>query len=118
MSLSVPYHPYSCCLICGRSFRSQPQKKPVIEKDKKGQEWIVEWWPQEGPLANPSEESENKSEEPKAKLFRCSGCKQAPYCSQHCQKIDWNVSLLSFVLYTNSLVCAVFTRAFLHSCTF
>jgi len=90
MSLSVPYHPYSSCLICGSSFAAEPQKKPTIEKDQKGQEWIVEWWPQEGPLSS-HYEAESNPQKPKRKLLRCSGCKQALYCSQNCQKLDWNV---------------------------
>jgi len=90
MSLSVPYHPYNCCLICGSSYAAEKIKKPVIEKDQKGQEWIVEWWPQEGPLSNPQNEVDNPKKRHR-KLLRCSGCKQALYCSQNCQKVDWNV---------------------------
>ena len=58
---------------------------------QKGQEWIVEWWPQEGPLSNPQNEVDNPKKRHR-KLLRCSGCKQALYCSQNCQKMDWNVS--------------------------
>lgn len=89
MSLSVPYHPYKCCLICGSSEAKidRPKKLPV-EKDGKGQEWVVEWWPMEGPLA---ESYENKGQKKLRPLRRCGGCKQALYCSENCQKIDWNV---------------------------
>lgn len=87
MALSVPYHPYNTCLICGSSYAAQPKKKQAIEKSK-GQEWVVEWWPMEGPLAS---SEEHKDEQRKGKLLRCSGCKQAPYCSHECQKLDWNV---------------------------
>lgn len=86
MALSVPYHPYNTCLICGSSYAAEPKKKQRIEKSK-GQEWVVEWWPIEGPLAA----SQDKIEQRKGKLLRCSGCKQAPYCSEECQKLDWNV---------------------------
>ena len=88
MALSVPYHPYNCCLICGSSFAAEAKKKPTIEHCK-GQEWIVEWWPLEGPLAEDYQEIQQTK---KRKLLRCSGCKQAPYCSGNCQKLDWNVS--------------------------
>ena len=74
------------------SFLAEPQKKPIVEKDQKGQEWIVEWWPQEGPLSS-HYEAESNPQKPKRKLLRCSGCKQALYCSQNCQKLDWNVSV-------------------------
>ena len=67
----------------------------TIEKDQKRQEWIVEWWPQEGPLSNPCREVDNPPKIQR-KLLRCSGCKQALYCSQNCQKMDWNVSFFSF----------------------
>ena len=72
-------------------FLAEPKKKPIVEKDQKGQEWIVEWWPQEGPLSS-QYEAETNLQKPKRKLLRCSGCKQALYCSQNCQKLDWNVS--------------------------
>ena len=93
MSMSVPYHPYKCCLICGSSYAAEisPKKPPPVIEKSKGQEWIVEWWPDEGPLA---EKYKNKEvEKKKCKLLRCSGCHQAPYCSQNCQRKDWNVSL-------------------------
>ena len=51
MSLSVPYHPYSCCLICGSDGCVDDRKE----------------------------------------LLRCSGCKQALYCSTECQREDWRV---------------------------
>ena len=47
MSLSVPYHPYNCCLICGSSYAAELSKikKPVIEKDQKGKalERLLGW---------------------------------------------------------------------------
>ena len=45
MSLSVPYHPYNCCLICGSSYAAEKRKKPVIEKDQKGKalEKLLGW---------------------------------------------------------------------------
>ena len=45
MSLSVPYHPYNCCLICGSSYAAEKIKKPVIEKDQKGKalERLLGW---------------------------------------------------------------------------
>ena len=47
MSLSVPYHPYNCCLICGSSYAAEQSKikKPVIEKDQKGKalERLLGW---------------------------------------------------------------------------
>ena len=95
MALSVPYHPYNCCLICGSNFAAPQQQIEV----NKGQEWIVEWWPEQGPLAvaqqNNSAEKEEKQTKNRRKLLRCSGCKQATYCSQRCQKLDWNVNYCS-----------------------
>ena len=85
MSLSVPYHPYKCCLICGRSESREANKRPS-ERDQEGREWEVEWWPIE----------EQKSQS--RKLQRCSGCKQALYCSHNCQRHDWNVSHSTFVV--------------------
>ena len=61
MSLSVPYHPYRSCLICGSSF--------TVDTD----------------LAF------NLRIETTKKLQKCSGCRQALYCSKECQKLDWNV---------------------------
>ena len=87
MSLSVPYHPYQCCLICGKSHATEEVRKRALEKDKHGQEWIVEWWPKEAPR---SEQETKRHHRPK--LLRCSLCKQALYCSQNCQRHDWNVS--------------------------
>ena len=65
-------------------------RRPVL-KDAKGQEWTVEWWAPalEGP-STPTSSNENITK--KKPLRRCGGCKQALYCSESCQKIDWNVS--------------------------
>ena len=57
MSLSVPYHPYSSCLICGEDGISYDESLEVTRR----------------------------------KLNRCSGCKEAVYCSKGCQKKDWKV---------------------------
>lgn len=90
MSLSVPYHPYNCCLTCGSSHTitnkdklryKQDDAKPCCSNE------IVEWWPMEGPLADKYVEESDK----KVQLQRCSGCRQALYCSQECQKMDWMV---------------------------
>ena len=75
-------------LICFRFYLSFSNLSSALQK---GQEWIVEWWPQEGPLSNPQNEVDNPKKRHR-KLLRCSGCKQALYCSQNCQKMDWNVS--------------------------
>ena len=63
MALSVPYHPYNCCLICGRhkSVDTTAWQTFSVRLD-----------------------SENK-------LQKCSGCKQALYCGQECQRNDWKV---------------------------
>ena len=80
------FYTFICAKICGYI-----QPRDLSSALQKGQEWIVEWWPQEGPLSNPQNEVDNPKKRHR-KLLRCSGCKQALYCSQNCQKMDWNVS--------------------------
>ena len=63
MALSVPYHPYNVCLICGRA--NSVDKAAAFNFSVKL-------------------DTENK-------LQKCSGCKQALYCGQDCQKTDWSV---------------------------
>ena len=46
------------CSNCSKAIEVKT-KKPTI-KDQKGQEWVVEWWPMEGPLANEYKASEMK----------------------------------------------------------
>ena len=95
MSLSVPHHPYNSCLICGDSYAKsvKPKKQYLVEEDSHGQEWVVEWWPSEGPLASSKEDLLETTNKRKKKLLKCSACKQALYCSLNCQKHDWNVSM-------------------------
>ena len=63
MALSVPYHPYSVCLICGRghSVDTSAYQNFSVKLDTK------------------------------RNLQKCSGCKQALYCGLECQVNDWNV---------------------------
>ena len=63
MALSVPYHPYSVCLICGRghSVDTSAYQNFAVKLDTK------------------------------RNLQKCSGCKQALYCGLECQVNDWNV---------------------------
>jgi hypothetical protein len=69
-------------------------RSPTQTKD------IVEWWPMEGPLA----EEKAKETTTVKKLNRCSGCKTALYCSQNCQRLDWNVSDLICIVSRSSRV--------------
>ena len=46
------------CSNCSKAIDAKT-KKPTI-KDQKGQEWVVEWWPMEGPLAFEYKASEMK----------------------------------------------------------
>ena len=73
-----------------KQIEPKSNRTPVL-KDEKGQEWIVEWWAP-ALVEGPSTLSKANSITKKKPLRRCGGCKQALYCSESCQKIDWNVS--------------------------
>ena len=93
MSLSVPYHPYKCCLFCGSNHSNMGKKKSMAVKSPTSMDQddhVIEWWPMEGPLADKGQKYEKKEE--KKPLHRCSGCRQALYCCHDCQRHDWNVS--------------------------
>ena len=74
-----------------KQFDTKSNRRPVL-KDEKGQEWIVEWWPPAALEGPPTPTSNNENKTKQKPLRRCGGCKQALYCSESCQKIDWNVS--------------------------